>query len=140
MDSNKMYEGIIKKVPSDKNFEDYNKGKIDLSDITLKDTIISKRIEGNEIDVLPIRLAYSKIERIKDMDVKSYMQTPILYASGSQIKELVNMGEYHPVKIVASIELDEHKSIYKINDIEDMKEYHQPIQDEVLTPKNKIRI
>lgn len=106
----KVYKGIIKKVPSEKQFEMYQNGECEIFDLKLLDTIIEKTVNDKNDMVLPIRLSYQDLDNngnekyvydgSADVYIKAYRQTPILYATGKELRILVEYGEYAPVKIV----------------------------------------
>lgn len=119
-----MYKGIIKKVPSEKQFEMHENGECEICDLKLFDTITEKTINNQSEMVLPIRLSYQDLDNngngkyvydgSADVYIKAYRQTPILYATGKELRILVEYGEYAPVKIVVTeIEYD-GKTINKI--------------------------
>lgn len=108
----RMYKGIIKKVPTAKQFEDYNNGKIEIADVRLVDTIVELDGENGKFEALPFRLSYQDLnengcekytyDSEADVYIKAYKQTPILYATGKEMRILIEMGEYAPVKLMAS--------------------------------------
>ncbi len=117
----KIYKGIIKKVPSDEHFKDYEQGKLELSELSLVDTIKKIEYDNGVFEVLPIRLSYQEVDGNgnekfifdddSDVYVKSYKQTPILEATGKELRILIELGEYSPVKVVVS-EHEKNDSIY----------------------------
>ncbi len=124
----KIFRGIVKKVPTDEQFESYNKGIIELSDVKLIDTLKKCKGENNEYEMLPIRLSYQEVDRKgnekytydseSDIYTKVYKQTPVLYAYGKEMRILIELGEYAPVKIVCSSHGTDEKVFYRIECIQ----------------------
>lgn len=120
----KMYKGIIKKVPTEKHFEDYSNGKIEIFDVKLKDTIITMQGENGEFEVLPFRLSYMDVDKNgnekytyddeSDIYIKSYKQTPILYASGKEMRILLQLDEYSPVKLICSENVKDERTFLNV--------------------------
>lgn len=108
----KTYKGIIKKVPTEKHFEDYENGLIEMSDIRLAQTVVKFQSENGEFEALPIKLSYQDVDEngnekytydeSSDCYIKSYKTTPVIYATGKEMRILIELGEYAPVKIIAS--------------------------------------
>ncbi|WOO89479.1 hypothetical protein R2F61_07255 [Mollicutes bacterium LVI A0078] len=108
----KMYKGIIKKVPTAKQFEDYNNGEIEIADVRLVDTIVELDGKGGKFETLPFRLSYQDVDENGNekytydseagVYVKAYKQTPILYATGKEMRILLELGEFNPVKLMVS--------------------------------------
>lgn len=108
----KMYKGIIKKVPTEKHFEDYENGLIEMSDIRLAQTVVKFQGENGEFEALPIKLSYQDVDENgnekytydseADVYIKAYKQTPILYATGKEMRILIELGEFNPVKLMVS--------------------------------------
>ncbi len=95
----KIYNGVIKKVPTDEMFEKALKDEVNLKEITLEDTI---RKASNDEEYLLVRLSYQSTPASdEDRDVV-YKTTPILKAKNKEMRILCEMGEYHPVKVVAT--------------------------------------
>ncbi len=124
----KIFRGITKKVPNEEQFEAYNKGLIELSEVKLIDTLKMCSGEKNEFEMLPIRLSYQEVDKHgnekytydgdKDMYTKVYKQTPILYAYGKEMRILIELGEYAPVKLVCAEQTRDEKVFYKIECIQ----------------------
>ncbi len=121
----KIFKGITKKVPSEEHFKQFNDGTLDLAKLSLIDTIqVVTTSEGSEFQSLPIRLSYQEIDRngnekyIYDADAgvytKSYKQTPILHARAKEMRILIELGEFCPVKVVCEEVLREDKVYYVI--------------------------
>lgn len=108
----KMYKGIIRKVPTEKHFEDYEKGLIEMSDIRLAQTVVKFQGENGEFEALPFRLSYQDVDENgnekytydeqSDTYVKAYKTTPVLYATGKEMRILIELGEFNPVKLMVS--------------------------------------
>ncbi len=120
----KIFKGIVKKVPTDDHFKAYEQGLIEMSELKLIDTIRKYEGENGEFELLPIKLSYQEIDQngndkfIFDPDadvyIKSYKSTPTLYAKGKEMRILIELGEYTPVKIAVSEEIKEEKKYYRI--------------------------
>ncbi len=125
----KIFKGIIKRVPKDEHFEAYDKGIIAMNEIKLIDTVIKCNGEKSEFEMLPIRLSYNEVDKNgnekytyneeQDVYLKAYKQTPILYARGKEMRILIELGEFNPVKVVVSETVGEEKTFYKIECVQD---------------------
>lgn len=120
----KIYKGIIKKVPKEEHFELYNKGQLDLKTLNLIDTIQEFTSEDGNFSSLPIRLSYVELDRNgnekftfneqADQYEKTFAATPILYATGKEMRILVEYGEYCPVKVVVQENSEADRTFYKV--------------------------
>ncbi|WOO86989.1 hypothetical protein RZE82_07700 [Mollicutes bacterium LVI A0039] len=120
----KIFKGIVKKVPKDEHFEGHEKGIIEMSELKLIDTLITCQGESGEFEMLPIRLSYQEVDNNgnekyiydeqADAYIKTYRQTPILYARGKEMRILIELGEYSPVKVVASETTTDEHTFYRI--------------------------
>lgn len=120
----KIFKGIVKKVPKDEHFEGYEKGILEISEVKLIDTLIECKSEKGNFEMLPIRLSYQELDvngnekytydDEADVYLKAYRQTPTLYARGKELRILIELGEYSPVKIVARENVEGDKVFYKI--------------------------
>ncbi|MFV0499639.1 MAG: hypothetical protein ACK5NF_06385 [Bacilli bacterium] len=127
----KIYKGIIKKVPNEKHFEDYNNGKLKMKDVHLKDTIIKMQGENGEFDVLPIKLSYQELDSKgnemftfdteTEVYMKSFRQTPTLYATGKELRILCELGELTPVKLVVDEREQEDRIFLNITCIQNQR-------------------
>lgn len=125
----KIFKGIIKRVPKDEHFEAYDKGILDMGTVKLIDTLIKCNGAKGEFEMLPIKLSYTEVDQNgnekytyneeQDVYLKSYKQTPVLYARGKELRILIELGEYNPVKIVASESTKDDKTFYKIECVQD---------------------
>lgn len=124
----KIYKGIVKRVPKEEHFKAHEKGLIDMNDVKLIDTIINCSGENGEFEMLPIRLSYQELdsngnekftfEEESGVYLKAYKQTPVLYARGKEMRILIELGEYSPVKIVVSEATKDEKVFYKVECIQ----------------------
>lgn len=124
----KIFKGIVKKVPKDEHFESHQKGIIDITEVKLFDTIIKCNGENGEFEMLPIRLSYQEVDNNgnekflyddkSEAYIKSYKQTPVLYARGKEMRILIELGEYSPVKIIASESESDTGKFYKVECIQ----------------------
>lgn len=131
----KIYKGIIKKVPKEEHFDEYHKGNLKISEVSLLDTIIKCQSEKGEFELLPIRLSYQEMDsngnekytydEKADTYLKSYRQTPILYASGKEMRILIELGEFCPVKVVVKESIKDDKSFLNIECIQNQ---HQGLE------------
>lgn len=120
----KIFRGIVKKVPKDEHFEGYEKGILELSELSLIDTIIKCSSDKGEFEMLPIRLSYQEVDgngnekytydQDTDVYVKSYKQTPIMYARGKELRILIELGEYCPIKVVVNETMKDERIFYNI--------------------------
>lgn len=120
----KTYRGIIRKVPTEKHFEQYEKGLIEMTDIKLADTIVKFKGENGEFEALPFRLSYQDLDENgnekytydneANVYIKAYKKTPILYATGKEMRILIEMGEFAPVKLMASENEREDKTFLNV--------------------------
>lgn len=106
----KIFSGILKKVPTEEMFEKSIKNEVDLKSITFEDTI---RITNNEkkSEYLLFRLSYQEStgngqvkyvlnEETQEFE-KVYRMTPIIAAYNKEMRIICELGEYHPVKVIA---------------------------------------
>ncbi|MFV0288925.1 MAG: hypothetical protein ACK5HR_05715 [Mycoplasmatales bacterium] len=106
----KIFSGILKKVPTEEMFEKSIKNEVDLKTITFEDTI---RITNNDkkSEYLLFRLSYQEAtgtgqakyilnEETQEFE-KVYRMTPIIAAYNKELRIICELGEYHPVKIIA---------------------------------------
>ncbi len=120
----KILRGIIKKVPKEEHFDGHEKGIMELKDLTLADTIIKCNGENGEFEMLPIRLSYQDVDnngnekytydQASSAYIKNYRQTAIVYARGKEMRILVELGEYSPVKLVVSESIVDERTFYKV--------------------------
>lgn len=106
----KIFKGIIKRVPKEEHFEAYKSGILQMNDVKLIDTIITCQGQKSEFNMLPLRLSYQEIDKMgnekytfdseKQEYFKAYKQTPILYATGKEMRIILELGEFAPVKVV----------------------------------------
>lgn len=125
----KIFRGIIKRVPKDEHFEAYDKGILAMTEVKLVDTIITCKGEKGDFEMLPIRLSYNDVDKNgnekytyneeQDVYLKAYSQTPLLYARGKELRILIELGEFNPVKVVVSETHKEDKTFYKIECVQD---------------------
>lgn len=124
----KIFSGIIRKVPSNEQFENYKKNILDLKKVKIKDTIREIEKNGEIIQYLPIKVSYTEIDESgnekfilnDDGDFeKVFKYSPVLYAYGKEMRILKSYHENHPVKlIIEDIQLGE-KVIHKIVAVQD---------------------
>ncbi len=106
----KIFSGILKKVPTEEMFEKSMKNEIDLKSITFEDTI---RVANKEkkTEYLLFRLSYQEStgngqvkyilnEETQEFE-KVYKMTPIIAAYSKEMRIICELGEYHPVKVIA---------------------------------------
>lgn len=120
----KIFKGIVKRVPKEEHFEAYEKGIIDMADVKLIDTVITCKSEKGDFEILPIRLSYSEVDKngnekytyneVDEVYIKAYKQTPTLYARGKEMRILIELGEFSPVKVAVSEQVQEDKVFYRI--------------------------
>lgn len=120
----KIYKGIVKRVPKEEHFDAHEKGIMDISEVKLIDTVIKCQGEDREFEILPIRLSYQELDKNgnekytydeeKDVYIKAYKQTPILYARGKEMRILVELGEFSPVKVAVTESHKDDKVFYQI--------------------------
>lgn len=106
----KVYKGIIKKVLKEEHYKEYEDRNIAISDIKLKNTIMSYEIEGACIEALPIKLFYQELDKNgngrftfdteREVYTTAYTQTPILYAVEKEMRIILEYGELAPIKVV----------------------------------------
>ncbi|WOO87014.1 hypothetical protein RZE82_07840 [Mollicutes bacterium LVI A0039] len=132
----KIYKGIIKKVPSEEHFKEYSEGNLDMSDLRLEDTIIRAKSDKGEFDILPIRLSYREVDKDgnekyiydegADAYIKTYSQTPVLYAHGKEMRILCELGEYSPVKLVVTEEYKDDRTFLNIECVQNQHSGLEP--------------
>ncbi len=106
----KIFSGVIKKVPTEEMFEKSLKNEINLKEVTLEQTIRKSNNEAQS-EYLLFRLSYQEStqdgqgkyvlnESTQEFE-KVYRMTPIVSAYNKEMRIICELGEYHPVKIVA---------------------------------------
>lgn len=120
----KIFKGIVKRVPKEEHFEAHENGIIEINEVKLIDTIIKCSGENGEFEMLPIRLSYQELDsngnekytydEQTDTYIKVYRTTPILYARGKEMRIIIELGDYAPVKVVVSETNSDEKVFYKI--------------------------
>lgn len=106
----KIESGIIKKILTEEQYELINKNLLESKDIVISDTIQSfVKKDGNNVEYLPIRITKKDVDKDgnekyvynkeKNEYVTSYSVSKVLYAYGKEMRIILELGEYHPVKI-----------------------------------------
>lgn len=124
----KIFRGILKKVPTDELFDKSIKGEINLKNITFEDTIRKSATEKKDEYVL-FRLSYQEStndgqgkyvlnEQTQEFE-KAYRMTPIISAYNKEMRIICELGEYHPVKVVAKEIEKNNKKYYDVVCIQD---------------------
>lgn len=124
----KVYDGIVKVVPTNEQFESFKNGKLDLKKLKIKDTIREIEQCFEIIKYVPIKLTYCEIDENGNEKFilndegdfeKVFKYTPILSAYGKEMRILKTFNKNHPVKVVVEeIQLGE-KIIHKVLAIQD---------------------
>lgn len=124
----RIFSGVLKKVPTEEMFELSLKNELNLKDITFEDTIrISQNEEENQY--LLCRLSYQEAtslgkgkyvlnEATQEFE-KVYRLTPIMAAYNKEMRIICELGEYHPVKIVARENERNGKKYYDVVAVQD---------------------
>lgn len=118
----KIYQGVIKKVPTSEQFELVNKNEINLQELTLHDTIRSIEKDDTKVsEVISFRVAYKEVDNSgkekfifneKTGEYETiYKLSPIISAYGKELRIVLELGEYAPVKVVVT-EKEAADSIY----------------------------
>lgn len=125
----KVISGVIKKVISDEQYELITKGIIKNDEIGLDDTVIINQGELNSVEYLPIKLSYKEVDQKGQekytLDEETgeykvlYKTSPILYAYGKELRILLTLKEYHPIKVCVKQETYNSKTRHKIVVIQD---------------------
>ena len=108
----KVYKGILKKVMSEEHYGEIKAGTKNHEEIKIQDTV---RINTNnktneEFKSLPFRLSYKDVDSEgNDMYLFNdeaqefqnvYRMSPIIHAYGKEMRILLEMEEYTPIKVV----------------------------------------
>lgn len=128
----KVYQGIIKKVPTQIQFEQYAIGDLDLNTVNLIDTVQTYEKGERLIEYINIRLTFKELDNEGNEKYilngetqeyeKVYKRTPILRAYGKEMRILLEIGEYAPVKIIANeVETEGTYKQYNVICIQDQR-------------------
>ncbi len=109
----KVYKGIIKKIPTQSQFEQYHNDEIKLKELNITDTVqklITK--EGIEIEYLNFKLSYKEVDKnglekyIYNQETKEYEKiynsTSVISATGKEMRIILELGEFAPIKIIVN--------------------------------------
>lgn len=121
----KVLTGVIKKVLTDEQYELIKKDLIVYNDIKMIDTIKKVELENGEFfEYLPIKLSYQDqdhsgnqkymFDEEKNEYVKSYHTTKVIRATGKEMRILLELNEYAPVKIVYSEISRDNNNYYNV--------------------------
>jgi hypothetical protein len=122
-----IIQGVIKKVLTEEQFEKISKGELNPKDIQIEETIrIAQKKDGTTFEYLPIRISYQEVNQ-KGKELfsfneetqeyqKSYSVSPIIKAYGKEMRTILELGEFSPIKIV--IEKDDYN--YKLMCVQDL--------------------
>ncbi len=124
----KIFSGVLKKVPTEEMFEKSLKNELNLKDITFEDTIRKSNNEKQNEYVL-FRLSYQEStgagqvkyvlnEETQEFE-KVYKMTPIMAAFNKEMRIVCQLGEYHPVKVIAIEKEKNGKKFYDAICIQD---------------------
>lgn len=106
----KIFSGVIKKVPTEEMFEKSLKNELNLKEISLEQTIRKSNNEA-QTEYLLFRLSYQEStqdgqgkyilnEETQEFE-KVYRMTPIISAYNKEMRIICELGEFHPIKVVA---------------------------------------
>jgi len=121
----KIKTGIIQKVLTQEQFKDISEGKLKPQDINLLDTVKNKQLEdGTIVEYLPIKLSYKETDKngnnkfVEDEKTGEkklcYEASPTLNAYGKEMRILLDMDEYTPVKVAVQEFQNEDRNSYKV--------------------------
>lgn len=119
----KVYTGIIKKVLSQEQYELIMSGVLTNEEVNLNDTL--RHTEGEQsVSYIGFRLSRKELDKNgntkfmyneqKQEYQQLYESTPVLYAYSKQMRIIMELGEYAPVKIVCEIIKTENGDINKV--------------------------
>ncbi len=106
----KIETGLINKVLTDEQFENIISGKLNREDVKFNDTIrVYERENKEDILCLPFRISSKDVttsgdelfvfNQEKEEYTTSYSTTKVMYAYGKEMRILLQLGEYAPVKV-----------------------------------------
>lgn len=121
----KVITGVIKKVITDEQYELIKQDLLNGNEIKLNETV--RRIETDReesYEYLPIRISYQDVDingnekyvynEEKEEYIKSYVSSPILCATAKEMRILLELEEYSPVKIVYQEVLKNERKYFNI--------------------------
>jgi hypothetical protein len=119
----KIRSGVIKKVLTDEQYEMIKNEEILSSEIDLIDTVrTTEHEDGTIVQYLPFRVSFKEVDPKgnekyiyndeSDEYVLSYKTSPILCAFSKEMRIILEMKEYTPIKVVVE-EFSESKK-YKV--------------------------
>lgn len=96
-----VYKGMIKLVPLEKHYQQYQVNNVDLMDLKLED-IMTRTEDG--LEQLKFKISYlDGSEKQSDgISVQNYATTGELVAYGKEARVLTELGKYAPVKVVCT--------------------------------------
>jgi len=121
----KIKSGVIQKVLTEEQFKKISSGELDPKDITIFDTIRTRKTEdGSIVEYLPIKLSSKEVDKkgnVKFVENEEtgeknvcYQITNIMNAYGKEMRILLDMDEYSPVKVAVEENNYEFKKSYKV--------------------------
>ncbi len=137
----KVKTGICKKVISSEQYELIIKQELDPKKIRLEDTIREfTNKKGEVIQYLPIRLSYKMVDKegreyytlnqeTQQYQV-SYKVSPVINLYSKEMRIVLELGEYSPLKIVFEEQLKEDKIHYRGVCIQNQTMGKIPLQQE----------
>ena len=122
----KILSGIMKKVLTEDQYDELAKGTLSQQDIKLLDTVRTnvKEETKEEFRYLPFRISYKDVDLNgndkyiyndeKEEFQKVYRVSPIIYAYNKEMRVLLEMEDYNPIKVVVEDNGEENIVSYKL--------------------------
>ncbi|MBL0701605.1 MAG: hypothetical protein JJV90_00640 [Spiroplasma sp.] len=121
----KIKSGVIKKVLTDEQFDLVMSKKIEGTEISLDETVRElEKEDGTVVEYLPFRVSFKEFDNkgndkyIFNEEKKEYQLcykiSPIIRAYGKEMRILLEMKEYNPVKVVVEESINEKGKLTKL--------------------------
>lgn len=96
-----VYKGMIKIVPLEKHFQQYQENKINITDLKLQDTMTRTK---DGIEQLKFKISYldGNDKQLGGVRIQNYATTGELVAYGKEARVIAELGKYAPVKVVCT--------------------------------------
>ena len=125
----KILSGIMKKVLTEDQYDELAKGTLSQQDIKLLDMVLGNfylnmEETKEEFRYLPFRISYKDVDLNgndkyiyndeKEEFQKVYRVSPIIYAYNKEMRVLLEMEDYNPIKVVVEDNGEENIVSYKL--------------------------
>ncbi|MGL4589178.1 MAG: hypothetical protein ACRCUP_02980 [Mycoplasmatales bacterium] len=122
----KIFYGILKKIPTEQQFELSLKKELDLRTVSFVNTIRTTEISenGDVIEYIPFRVSFRETDKFGNEKFilnektneyeKAFKMSPVVNAYGKEMRIICEMEEYTPVKIVVREKIKGERTFYKL--------------------------